>query len=358
MVLSIAQPTGRYASTCGYCSPPGERSERESARHAASLNAIQLSCEVYQMLIDRGWRRSGKDGSFCYKPHLRSSCCPLYTIKLDVLSFKPSKHHKKIINRWNKFIQHGNDLPVGYGNCFDTVGVDLIRWNQKGKDNARFDLISSIHAREIGSSADKEFAHRFEMTLEPSSYTEEKYELFEKYQTQIHHDASTRSGFRRFLVTTPLQREQIPYPSPPSSRLPSHYGSYHWCYRLDGKLIAISVIDILPECVSSVYFMYDKDYEAYSLGKLSALKECVLAQELHAAGAPGLNYLYLGSALRPSHRYKGEYQPSFLSDPETFEWHPFSECTELLAQYRYACFSRPEHSLTGEPGPDIGTIAF
>ncbi|KAJ4481419.1 arginine-tRNA-protein transferase [Lentinula edodes] len=342
MILSVGQPIGRHASSCGYCSPSGERSKTDSSHTAASLVALQLSSEVYQMMLNRGWRRSGR---FCYKPHLRSSCCPLYTIKLDVLCFESSKHHKKLVNRWNTFIQRGGNA----GN----------RGKQKGKDNAKFNLRASIHASEFRSDQTQHFAHRFEMTLEPSSYTDEKYELFKKYQTEIHYDSTSPEGFRNFLVATPLHQEPIQYSSPPTSDLPTHYGSYHWCYRLDGKLIAISVVDILPECVSSVYFMYDKDYEAYSLGKLSALKENVLAQELHAAGAPSLKYLYLGYYVHSCQkmRYKGEYQPSFLCDPveslETFEWYPFADCTALLAEYRYACFSRPERSLRGEPDPEL-----
>ncbi len=30
----------------------------------------------------------------------------------------------------------------------------------------------------------------------------------------------------------------------------------------------MGVIDILPSCVSSVYFMWEKEYEKYSLGKV------------------------------------------------------------------------------------------
>lgn len=30
----------------------------------------------------------------------------------------------------------------------------------------------------------------------------------------------------------------------------------------------MSVIDILPSCVSSVYFMWEKEYEKFSLGKV------------------------------------------------------------------------------------------
>ena len=31
----------------------------------------------------------------------------------------------------------------------------------------------------------------------------------------------------------------------------------------------MGVLDILPSCVSSVYFMYDKTWEKYSLGKVN-----------------------------------------------------------------------------------------
>ena len=52
------------------------------------------------------------------------------------------------------------------------------------------------------------------------------------------------------------------------SHLPLNYGSYHQLYRLDGVLVAMGVIDILPNCVSSVYFMYEKKWEKFSFGKV------------------------------------------------------------------------------------------
>ena len=66
--------------------------------------------------------------------------------------------------------------------------------------------------------------------------------------------------------------EPIPYPSATPAHLPSYYGSYHQLYRLDGRLIAMGVIDILPSFVSSVYFMWEKEYEKFSLGKVCRMK--------------------------------------------------------------------------------------
>ena len=50
------------------------------------------------------------------------------------------------------------------------------------------------------------------------------------------------------------------------------YGSFHQQYWLDEKLIAVGVIDILPRCVSSVYFFYDPDYGHLSLGTYASLR--------------------------------------------------------------------------------------
>ena len=62
--------------------------------------------------------------------------------------------------------------------------------------------------------------------------------------------------------------------------LPATYGSFHQMYRIDGTLIAMAVLDILPACVSSVYFMYDKEWEKYSLGKVYWTHCAVISDKL------------------------------------------------------------------------------
>lgn len=75
----------------------------------------------------------------------------------------------------------------------------------------------------------------------------------------------------QWLALTPrhFKNEPIPYRASAPDYLPSQYGSFHQMYRLDGELIAVGVIDILPGCVSSVYFMYDPKHDKYSLGKVN-----------------------------------------------------------------------------------------
>ena len=80
--------------------------------------------------------------------------------------------------------------------------------------------------------------------------------------------------------------------------------------------MAMGVIDILPSCVSSVYFMWEKRFEKFSLGKvwisldslddlihfkmlkLSALRETSLAREIYDAGIVGLTSLYMGECFK------------------------------------------------------------
>lgn len=290
-------------------------------------------------MIDRGWRRSGQ---YCYKPDLRKSCCPQYTIRLDALQFKVGRSHRKLVHRWNRYVLQGKGE-------IDSAEIDVKR--PKGRQNAHFDLVQSLHSTEHAFLGEAPAKHKFEVTIEPASYTKEKFDLFCKYQTAVHHDTeSTVSGFKRFLVTTPLQEEAIPYPAERPSHLPQVYGSHHQLYRIDGKLVAVGVLDILPRCVSSVYFMYDVEWEEFSLGKLSALREVTLAQEIHNAGVPNMGYLYMGFYIQSCQkmRYKGEYSPSYLADPETYDWYPLEKCTPLLNKNRYACFSNPLHSIVGD----------
>lgn len=99
------------------------------------------------------------------------------------------------------------------------------------------------------------------------------------------------------------------------------FGSFHHQYYLDGVLIAVGVIDILPECVSSVYFYYDPDYDFLSLGTYASLQEIALARELSKTCASLKNY-YLGFYIPtcPKMRYKSGMKPSYLLCPESYTW--------------------------------------
>jgi arginyl-tRNA--protein-N-Asp/Glu arginylyltransferase len=75
------------------------------------------------------------------------------------------------------------------------------------------------------------------------------------------------------------------------------FGTFHQEYRLDGVLVAVSVLDILPTRIASVYFFYDPSFRYLELGKLSALVEIWLAREIYSYTAmnPQLSGLPQGS---------------------------------------------------------------
>ena len=84
-----------YFPSCGYCG------SKEDTSISHGMWAHRLTCEDYQDLIDRGWRRSGK---YCYKPVLDRTCCPQYTIRCKAIEFRISKSQKTVLKRMNDFL--------------------------------------------------------------------------------------------------------------------------------------------------------------------------------------------------------------------------------------------------------------
>ncbi|XP_061645512.1 arginyl-tRNA--protein transferase 1 isoform X2 [Phyllopteryx taeniolatus] len=124
------------------------------------------------------------------------------------------------------------------------------------------------------------------------------------------------------------------------------YGSFHQQYWLDGQIVAVGVIDILPSCVSSVYLYYHPDFAFLSLGSYSALREIAFTRQLQKQ-SPKLSHYYLGFYIHscPKMRYKGQYRPSDLLCPETNVWITIEQCLPHLENSRYARFN---------PNPDEG----
>jgi arginine-tRNA-protein transferase len=140
----------------------------------------------------------------------------------------------------------------------------------------------------------------------------EEHELYVKYQTSIHNDSlleCNKTQFQRFLCTSPLLMQSYDGPLLPTaksgdamSRIDANiagdleqlgYGSFHQQYRINGKLIAVGVIDILNNCVSSVYFFYDPEYNFLKMGTYSALREIGFVRQLSKID-PNLKWYYLG----------------------------------------------------------------
>nr|XP_046258440.1 arginyl-tRNA--protein transferase 1 isoform X5 [Scatophagus argus] len=362
-----------------------------------------MTVQDYQDLIDRGWRRSGK---YVYKPIMNKTCCPQYTIRCHALKFQPSKSHKKILKKMNKFISKG-ELPKGQGDgepmdsvceeagprepskmcqsevkCAASIDIqkevatcpaitevqtEVVDVTPPISEASGKDLVSVIHGRTTatapkpGVGADssrppcrkaKELRKERRLQKEqmrhdadgvssivsptPLTSTQtDQPKLLEDFISESLPDSSRCLEFRRFLCDSPLEAEY----SPDGPEM--GYGSFHQQYWLDGRIVAVGVIDILPTCVSSVYLYYHPDFASLSLGSYSALREIAFTRQLQKQ-SPKLSYYYLGFYIHscPKMRYKGQYRPSDLLCPETFVWVPIERCVPHLENSRYARFNQ------------------
>ncbi|KAL5289552.1 ATE1 family protein [Megaselia abdita] len=197
------------------------------------------------------------------------------------------------------------------GQSYEPVGLNL----------AQQKTSSEKTIREFIGEVEESNCHKLKLKVVDVNSEEFKkslnqsYNLYEKYQSVIHNELETKDDFLEFLVNSPLKKTAN------QSSPPDGFGSFHQQYWLDEKLIAVGVLDILPFCVSSVYFFYDPDYSFLSLGTYSSLRELEFTQRLSEI-IPSLKYYYMGFYIHncPKMKYKGNLSSSYLLCPETFTW--------------------------------------
>lgn len=243
----------------------------------------------------------------------------------------------------------------------DEYSKEAARRYPKSREQARkrdteFDLVERVHEAESHLlNTPPQPAHEFTVTLEWDTFTEEKFAVFENYQRIVHEEPPskiTRQGFKRFLCGSPLTRENYVDVNGKERQL----GSYHQCYRLDGKLVAIGVLDLLPNCVSAVYFFYHESIHSHSPGKLGALREISLALE------GGYRWWYSGYYIHscPKMRYKIDYSPQYVLDPESLQWDLLDkDALAIFDRKHYVSLSRERngHSHDDEETDDIAPEA-
>jgi len=224
-------------------------------------------------------------------------------------------------------------------------------------------------------------------------YEEEAYALYRRYQIAVHKDPPdevTPEGYRRFLIKSCLlytqhadgphldepvetatghnptnamddvsdSSEQTPtdrsdsgpllHSSSSSKSIKSNsgqvephnswpgYGSFHQHYRLpNGQLVAVGVIDLLPEGLSSVYVFYDPDLPTLSLGRYTALAEMRWTRDaMRHIGDSNLRFRWymMGYYVHncSKMRYKAQFSPSVLLCPFSHRWVPFREAVSLM----------------------------
>lgn len=128
------------------------------------------------------------------------------------------------------------------------------------------------------------------VSIVQASYQDEHFQLYQRYINKKHQDGdmypATEEQYRSFLL--------------------SPFASCRFVeFRLEQKLLAVAVIDQLPEALSAIYTFYEPEEEQRSLGVFAILWQIYFCNENK------LRQLYLGYYIKESKKmsYKNKFQP-------------------------------------------------
>lgn len=121
-------------------------------------------------------------------------------------------------------------------------------------------------------------------------YDQEHFDLFVRYQAKRHPGSGMADAdpqkYLRFLTTR-------------------HVTTLFYEIRRESRLLAVAVVDMLPDGLSAVYTFYEPDISMRGLGVFAVMWEIEHAKEL------GLPWVYLGYWIKesPKMAYKINYRP-------------------------------------------------
>ena len=327
MTLALCAATGSADHECGYC---------KSTSKSVGMWAYQMPASNYMSLIDYGWRRSGQ---YLYKP-TQDTCCPQYSIRMTLDTFYPQKQIRRAINHFNfdNLISNQKQLIRKNGKVIRRPNIGNENLKRRVDMNSQFHIPQPCLDSQSHSNQKSIFHLEFELfrclpflkiVIEPSAFDQDTFDLYQKYQQNVHKDKLeelTKDKYSRFLVDHPFQFDEpfgVPDIGINNTKFNNKgFGFYHLKIYVHGELKAVSFIDILPNCVSSVYSIYAND--SYEWGKITACYEIYVARQLSLQIA-NLKYFYLGFYIDNciKMKYKSIYKPCFLLDPVFLQFVPF-----------------------------------
>lgn len=272
--------------------------EKDGRSEEIVFRPQSLSPHQYQLLIDRGWYRRGGVKMFRYRYNHNLDCSDWETrVLLSEFDHRKHKSYKKVLRR----------MPE------DRLTVETI----------------------------------------PTQFVQEAYDLYNTYHLKKH-DKPRKSEYSycEHIVNSPLRNQSIDG---------FQYGTFHQLYRLDGKLVAVGVFDVVPNGIVSIYMWYgmDKEVTKLSFGVYSALKEIEFAKKLSECN-PNIKYYYLQGWNGNNHKlsYKANYEPEeFYSPCTVLDWVSGLEGVKKAQDDFKACRKgvqyQPENIASGPPLEDM-----
>ena len=284
----------------------------------------------------------GKQGNNVWTSSFMNRCVALYAHRMK----RPlDRSAAELVQLWVKhlapFPEHVDGVeahPKGF------LNISLKKQDEEQPS-------ASVKAQE----SNNEVRHRFRLTVcDANGVKQDEFEAYRRYQVEVHGDAweeVTETGYQRFLcksslqnerthpadayyfqMDVQLQEEQEPMLQFSNLQLPPQ-GSIHVRYELVSakddddhvvELVGVSVLDVLPTGLSSVYFFYDPAYRTLSPGVLSGVVELMWIQAL---ADTQLKYYYLGFYIHhcSKMKYKAQFEPSSLLCPITYQWTPLDD---------------------------------
>lgn len=213
-----------------FATPPHDCSylpDREATTMFVDPRA-DINKRLYSQLTSLGFRRSG---SHYYRPHCES-CAACIPVRIDTRYFEHDRNQRRVMSR----------------------NADLT------------------------------------CAMAPGHFTDEYYELYDRYIRQRHADGDmyppSREQFTSFLVEGATE-------------------TWFLEMRLEGRLIGLAVVDALEDGLSAIYTVFDPEEDKRSLGTFAVLWQI---EEVRRRGTP---YLYLGYWIKACRKmnYKTRFRP-------------------------------------------------
>lgn len=209
---------------------------------------------------------------------------------VHVLDLNPTEFMKLLLDGWRRF-----GFVVFRPRCRSCSACRSLRVLSAEFEPNR----SQRRARKLNEDV-------IELRIGIPAATRDKLDLYDRYhafQTDNKgwplHPAKDESEYNSSFVLNPFPTEE-------------------WCYYLDGRLVGVGYVDVLPAGMSAIYFFYDPEERHRSLGTWNVL--CILDQ----AARQRVPHVYLGYYVDgcKSLAYKANFEPNEVLVPGQ-GWQPF-----------------------------------